>query len=222
MEYSNRYRKVWQLEEDEHLKDVVVLYNAKGWKKIAQVVSQRICQERTSKQCRERWMHHIKINAPQAEWTDSEIKLLFELQLSIGSKWSRISPFFPRKSENDIKNFFYATIRRNIRRFNNGKTENEQIKGPLDKIMKISEVREILLLGKSLPKRFFKEKKLSVGSIKKIYEIHGVILAEEENNFLENYDYQNYEGYQDLENIELPNSDAYESAPYIDHAVLWE
>lgn len=203
---------------------MVALYDAKDWKKIAQVISQRIYQERTSKQCRERWMHHIKMNISRSRWTESEAELLFKLQFKMGNKWSEILPFFPGKSQNDIKNFFNATVRRNIRRFNSRKSEDEKIKGSLDRIMKIPEVREILLLNKSLSKKFFKEKKLSVDSIDKIYEICGINLTEGSRAYLEDYNYQDYQGYQDLESLSVPNSDVCENedAPYIDHAILWD
>ncbi|OMJ78982.1 hypothetical protein SteCoe_21111 [Stentor coeruleus] len=216
MEISNRYRKVWQIEDDLHLKEIATRYNAKDWKKIAQEVSQRISQERTAKQCRERWMHHIKRYTAEASWTESEAELLFILQKSTGSRWSRIAPFFPSKSANDIKNYFYATVRRNIRRFNNGKKEEEKIKGPIDKIIKIPEIREILSTHKSVSRKSFREKKLSSDSIEKISRICGIFSTIVPNGSIEEFEY--WENYEPLTIEESMNEDA----PYIDHAVLWD
>ncbi|OMJ77730.1 hypothetical protein SteCoe_22597 [Stentor coeruleus] len=218
MESSQRYRKMWKVEEDILLNELVRRYNAKNWKIIAREISQEINKVRTAKQCRERWNNYLKLNARHCDWTDTEINLFFELQSSFGNKWSKISAFFPNKSKNSIKNFYYSTIRRNIRRFNNGKIDEEQIKGPIDEIMKISEIREILLSQKSLSKNSLKEMKLSTECLYRMHRINGYLLTIQESGFP---DVENFSGWDIIERS-IINEFSEESDPFIDQAILWD
>ncbi|OMJ82149.1 hypothetical protein SteCoe_17224 [Stentor coeruleus] len=218
MENSQRYRKIWRIEEDILLNEIVKRYNAKNWKTIAQEISQKISKVRTEKQCRERWNNYLKLNTRHCEWTDTEISLFFELQSTIGNKWSKISAFFPNKSKNSIKNFYYSTIRRNIRRFNNGKIDEEQIKGPIDDIMKIPEIREILSSQKSFTKNDLKEMKLSAECLERIHRINGFMITITESGFPDVENFSEWDGVEFSELNEFPN----ESSPYIDQSILWD
>ncbi|OMJ73159.1 hypothetical protein SteCoe_28229 [Stentor coeruleus] len=212
-----RYRKTWTLEEDLVLKELVGLYKGKNWKKIADEISKRINKVRTGKQCRERWDNKLKPNIELNDWTDEEIKRLFEIQEKIGNKWSKISPFFPKRSKNSIKNFFYSTIRRNIRRFNKDKREDEKIKGDVKELIKIPEIREILICEKSCEKHVLRSKQLSDESFWNMKMINDGLLdyqnngSEEDFGFLEMDEYREYAENED-ENI----------LPLIDQAILWE
>ncbi|OMJ82150.1 hypothetical protein SteCoe_17225 [Stentor coeruleus] len=215
MEVSQRYRKIWKVEDDNALTESANKYNGKNWEKIADEVSQKINKKRTAKQCRERWNNFLKCNANHKEWTESQIKLIFEVQSSIGNKWSKISAFFPGKSKSSIKNFYYSTIRRNIRRFNNGKIDEEQIKGPIDEVIKIPEIREILLSHKSYPKSFFKQRKLSRDSIEKIRRLNGLTLTTSINDDEHSLEFGSFELYE-------MNEFSNEPEIYIDQTILWD
>ena len=47
-----------------------------------------------------------------AHWTEDEDKKLFELFKKLGTRWSMIIKYFDDRSENDVKNRFYSTLRR--------------------------------------------------------------------------------------------------------------
>lgn len=199
------------------LKELVDLYKSKNWAKIAHDVSIRIHKTRTGKQCRERWINKLKFDVESNGWTDEDIKRLFEIQGKIGNKWSEISPSFPTKSKNSIKNFFYSTVRRNIRRFNAGKRETEKIKGDIKELIKIPEIREILTCEKSFDKSVLSSKKLSDESFWSMKMINDRPL-----------DCLNDENLQDFGLLEMDeakgyveNDDEY-SLPLIDQAILWE
>ncbi|OMJ76847.1 hypothetical protein SteCoe_23694 [Stentor coeruleus] len=209
-----RYRKTWTLEEDLVLKELADLYKGKNWVKIAHDVSIRINKTRTGKQCRERWTNKLKSDAESNDWTNEDIRKLFEIQGKIGNKWSEILPFFPRRSKNSIKNFFYSTIRRNIRRFNAGKTEDEKIKGEVKEFIKIPEIREILICEKSCEKSLLREKKLSDDGFWSMKMINDRLL-----------DCPNNENIEDFGLLEIDENKSYEdenSPPLIDQSILWE
>ena len=48
----------------------------------------------------------------KAIWTEDEDRRLFILYKSLGSKWSLVAKELPGRSENEVKNRFYSTLRR--------------------------------------------------------------------------------------------------------------
>ena len=73
-------------------------------------------KNKSSKQCRERWVNSLCPNINKGIWTEKEEKNLFLTQLKIGNKWSELAKFLPGRSENDIKNHFYSKLRKYIRK----------------------------------------------------------------------------------------------------------
>jgi hypothetical protein len=52
---------------------------------------------RNSKQCRERYHHHLSPDVDKSAWSDDEERILFGLQALLGNKWTEISWFLPRR-----------------------------------------------------------------------------------------------------------------------------
>lgn len=61
------------------------------------------CAGRTSKQCRERWCHHLDPSINKGAYTPAEDKIIIEMQAKIGNKWSQIAARLPGRTENSIK-----------------------------------------------------------------------------------------------------------------------
>jgi hypothetical protein len=62
------------------------------WARIALKLPQR-----NSKQCRERYYHHLSPDVDKSAWSDEEERVLFGLQALLGNKWTEISWFLPRR-----------------------------------------------------------------------------------------------------------------------------
>lgn len=96
------------------------------WTKIAAKLKEHYSiLKRTGKQCRERWYNHLNPSVNKHPWTAEEEVQLFSLHKEFGNRWKDISKYFYGRytiyylrTDNDIKNHFYSTLRRSLRRLN--------------------------------------------------------------------------------------------------------
>jgi hypothetical protein len=166
---TGRRAKVWTESEDRSLKDIKESCESESWSEVSSLLEQSIGVKRSAKQCRDRYFNYLTNQNVDSTWQDSEIDQLFECFLKHGTKWSLISKEIQSKNESQIKNLFYATIRRNIRKFNKGKLENEKITLKSLSILENTEIREILTAKKKIPKHFFSNRYLSNGALALIH-----------------------------------------------------
>lgn len=93
--HRNRFTKA----EDERLKQLLALRNPPNWNEIAHYMNNR-----TSRQCRERYNNYLRPNIINGQWTKEEDDLLKQLYDKYGPKWSLISQSFKSRSAVNIKN----------------------------------------------------------------------------------------------------------------------
>jgi hypothetical protein len=96
----------WTAEEDQILREKRALYGRK-WAKIASYLPGR-----HGKQCRERYVNHLNPELKKGEWTDDEEAVLVALRQIHGNRWANISKALPGRSDNDVKNHWYSTVKR--------------------------------------------------------------------------------------------------------------
>ena len=58
---------------------------------------------RTSKQCRERWCHHLNPDINKGPYTRQEDETILKVHEKLGNKWSLIAAKLPGRTENSIK-----------------------------------------------------------------------------------------------------------------------
>ena len=96
----------WTKSEDDRLNDLIAKFGAKRWSFIAGHMPQR-----KGKQCRDRYLNHLRPGIKTGEWSREEEKVLVEGHKILGSKWSALAKLLVGRPENAIKNHWHATMR---------------------------------------------------------------------------------------------------------------
>ncbi|CAI9778713.1 unnamed protein product [Fraxinus pennsylvanica] len=101
----------WTKEEDRKLIKLVMQYGSRNWAVIAEKL-----EGRAGKQCRERWLNHLRPDIKKDVWSEEEERLLIKVHKRVGNKWAEIAKHITGRTENSIKNHWNATKRRQISR----------------------------------------------------------------------------------------------------------
>jgi hypothetical protein len=101
-------RKLWKQHEDEQLLDLVNQYGQK-WTVIGKMIGGR-----TGKQVRDRYLNNLRPDINNTPFSQIEDDTIISLFFKLGSKWSQIAACMGGRTEAQVKNRFYVSLKDNI------------------------------------------------------------------------------------------------------------
>lgn len=120
----------WTEEEDGMLLQLITKHGTESWKTISSYMDGR-----NSKQCRERYISHLRPGLYKGPMSLEEKVKLDELQKELGNHWSQINVYFPNRSSLFLKNFWHANNRKITKRsypFNHNNNSQKRQKNSYD------------------------------------------------------------------------------------------
>jgi hypothetical protein len=96
---QRRKRVSFAPDEDCRLRELVMKFGDSNWRRIAAKMGKR-----DRRQCRERWFNYLTPSISNGPWTTEEEELLRVKVSEIGRRWKLIQPFFPGRTDINIKN----------------------------------------------------------------------------------------------------------------------
>ncbi|XP_074559331.1 myb-related protein MYBAS1-like [Curcuma longa] len=101
-------RGPWSEHEDRQLLSFVRMLGDRRWDLIAKVSG----LNRTGKSCRLRWVNYLNPELKHGRLTPQEKLLVVQLHSLWGNRWSRIARKLPGRTDNEIKNYWRAHMRK--------------------------------------------------------------------------------------------------------------
>lgn len=100
------------MNEDRQLMTLVSVYGNHNWVDIASHFDNR-----TPKQCRERWVSHVDPTINKGPWTYDEDALIVIKHQELGNKWAEIARCLPGRTDTLVKNRWNTSIKQRLDQF---------------------------------------------------------------------------------------------------------
>jgi hypothetical protein len=96
---NHRWRRIFTPEEDDRLRELVGKHGDCDWDRIASKIYRR-----DARQCRDRWCNYLSPHVVHSAWSRADDQLLEEKVAEMGRRWISIAPYFPGRTEINVRN----------------------------------------------------------------------------------------------------------------------
>ncbi|KAG5068138.1 hypothetical protein AAZX31_01G048900 [Glycine max] len=101
---------LWTPEEDKKLVAYVEKHGHGNWRS----VPDKAGLERCGKSCRLRWINYLKPDIKRGNFSMEEDHTIIQLHALLGNKWSIIAAHLPRRTDNEIKNYWNTNVKKRL------------------------------------------------------------------------------------------------------------
>uniref|UniRef100_A0A453HPU5 Myb-related protein 306 n=1 Tax=Aegilops tauschii subsp. strangulata TaxID=200361 RepID=A0A453HPU5_AEGTS len=102
----------WTPEEDIILVSYIQEHGPGNWRSVPVSTGLMRC----SKSCRLRWTNYLRPGIKRGNFTSHEEGVIVHLQSLLGNRWAAIASYLPRRTDNDIKNYWNTHLKKKLRK----------------------------------------------------------------------------------------------------------
>ena len=140
---AKKGKKIWTEEEDKALIRILKEKEELNWNEIAAELKKEGYNNKTGKQCRERYRNYADPVLDKSEWKPQEKLLFLVLHRIYDNQWCNISRYLTQRSDIAIKNYFYSVIRKTLKYYKTRSVPHSVILKPM-KFYQIYNTLELL------------------------------------------------------------------------------
>ncbi|KAL9271412.1 Transcription factor MYB80-like protein, partial [Drosera capensis] len=107
-EMENVKRGQWAPEDDNKLSSYIA--GTHNWRLIPKSAGRRRC----GKSCRLRWANYLRPDLKHSQFTEAEEQTIVKLHAVVGNRWSLIAAQLPRRTDNDVKNYWNTKLKKKL------------------------------------------------------------------------------------------------------------
>lgn len=100
----------WAPEEDQKLTSYIRENGRESWR----VLPKKAGLLRCGKSCRLRWTNYLRPDIKRGEFSPDEEQTIIQLHALLGNKWSAIATQLPKRTDNEIKNYWNTHLRKKL------------------------------------------------------------------------------------------------------------
>ncbi|CAN0896018.1 Transcription factor MYB28 [Linum grandiflorum] len=100
----------WTSEEDQKLVSYIQEHGEGGWRTLPVKAGLQRC----GKSCRLRWANYLRPDIKRGEFSPEEEQRIIELHASLGNRWSAIARHLPKRTDNEIKNYWNTHLKKRL------------------------------------------------------------------------------------------------------------
>ncbi|KAG6639656.1 transcription factor MYB8-like [Carya illinoinensis] len=119
-----RSRASWSPEEDQRLKAYIKRYGIWNWSKMAEAAD----LTRSGRSCRLRWMNYLRPDIKRGCFSHEDQETILKWHELLGNRWSTIAAKLPGRTDNEIKNYWHAHLKKLSKKNSSSTTISEMVK----------------------------------------------------------------------------------------------
>ncbi|KAI3816661.1 hypothetical protein L1987_16364 [Smallanthus sonchifolius] len=100
----------WTPEEDQKLLSYIQQFGHGSWRSLPAKAGLKRC----GKSCRLRWTNYLRPDIKRGKFSLDEERTIIQLHALLGNRWSTIAAHLPKRTDNEIKNYWNSHIKKRM------------------------------------------------------------------------------------------------------------